>query len=77
MDQHNGLDVPESLADACRPDRLALLVYDMQVGILAQIPSGDAVVQRVREALEAARAARHAVAQSWPKRPSGTPSEHL
>jgi biuret amidohydrolase len=58
MDQHNGLDVPHSLADACRPDRLALLVYDMQVGILAQIPSGDAVVQRVREALEAARAAR-------------------
>ena len=30
-----GLDVPRGLADVCRPDRLALDVYDMQVGIVS------------------------------------------
>jgi biuret amidohydrolase len=57
MDQRHGLEVPESLEDICRPDRLGLLVYDMQVGILGQIADADRVVANVREALEAARAA--------------------
>lgn len=57
MDQHNGLEVPESLEEICRPDRLALLVYDMQVGILEQIADRETVVDNVRQALEAARAA--------------------
>jgi nicotinamidase-related amidase len=57
MDQRSGLEVPESLEEVCRPDRLALLVYDMQVGILGQIADADRVVARVKEALEAARAA--------------------
>jgi nicotinamidase-related amidase len=56
MDQRNGLEVPRSLAEICRPQRLALLVYDMQVGILGQIADRDEVVGKVREALEAARA---------------------
>ena len=34
MERVNGLDVPRSLEDACDPRRLALLVYDMQVGIM-------------------------------------------
>jgi len=34
MERVNGVDVPQSLEDACDPRRLALLVYDMQVGIL-------------------------------------------
>jgi biuret amidohydrolase len=58
MDQFRGLDVPRSLADVCRPDRLGVLVYDMQVGILEQIADRDTVVGNVREVLEAARAAR-------------------
>lgn len=58
MDQLNGLDVPRSLTDACRPDQLALLVYDMQVGILAQVSDPDRVTGNVREVLVAARAAR-------------------
>ena len=33
MDRFNDLDIPESLADALQPSALALLVYDMQVGI--------------------------------------------
>ena len=57
MDRFNGLDVPESLEDALQPQTLALLVYDMQVGILGQIADADRVVAKVKEALEAARAA--------------------
>jgi len=57
MDLHNGLEVPESLEEICRPERLALLVYDMQVGILQQIAEPDRVIAKVHEALQAARAA--------------------
>jgi biuret amidohydrolase len=57
MDQLNGLEVPNSLQDVCRPERLALLVYDMQVGILGQIADGESVIQNVRDVLEAARSA--------------------
>jgi nicotinamidase-related amidase len=58
MERVNGVDVPQSLEDACNPGRLALLVYDMQVGIMRQIADGDAVVARVKLVLETARAAR-------------------
>ena len=58
MDQLNGLDVPQSLSDVCRPERLGLLVYDMQVGILEQIADREKVIQNVWKVLEAARAAR-------------------
>lgn len=58
MDQLNGLSVPESLSEVCRPERLALLVYDMQVGILKQLPGSEKVIESVREVLEAARAAK-------------------
>jgi biuret amidohydrolase len=57
MERVNGLEIPETLQDACEPRRLALVVYDMQVGILHQIADGEAVTQRVRETLDAARAA--------------------
>jgi nicotinamidase-related amidase len=57
MERVNGVDVPGSLEDACDPHRLALLVYDMQVGILGQIADGDAVAGRVQAVLRAARAA--------------------
>lgn len=57
MDRRNNLDVPDQLEEICRPDRLALLVYDMQVGILEQIADRDTVTANVKHALEAARAA--------------------
>jgi biuret amidohydrolase len=57
MDQRNGLEIPETLEEICRPDRVALLIYDMQVGILGQIADADRVVANVEEALGAARAA--------------------
>jgi biuret amidohydrolase len=58
VDRLNGLDVPQSLSDLCRPDRLGLIVYDMQVGILEQVADRERVVQNVQTVLQAARAAR-------------------
>jgi nicotinamidase-related amidase len=57
MERVNGLDIPQSLEDACDPRRLALVVYDMQVGIMGQIDGGAAIVKRVQEVLGAARGA--------------------
>jgi biuret amidohydrolase len=57
MEQMTGLNVPTSLGDVCRPERLGLLVYDMQVGILEQIADREKTIQNVQEVLEAARAA--------------------
>jgi biuret amidohydrolase len=56
MDQLHGLAVPQSLSDVCRPDRLGLIVYDMQVGIVEQITERDEVIERVHDVLEVARA---------------------
>jgi nicotinamidase-related amidase len=56
VDRFNGLDIPETLEDALDPATLALVVYDMQVGVLAQIADGDRVLANVLRVLEAARA---------------------
>ncbi len=55
MDRFNGLEIPESLADALRPATLALLVYDMQVGILRQVAGADRVLANTLRVLAAAR----------------------
>jgi len=55
MDRFNDLDIPESLEDALNPSTLALVVYDMQVGILGQIADGDRVLANVLRVLAAAR----------------------
>jgi nicotinamidase-related amidase len=52
-----GLEIPESLAEAVRPDRASLVVYDMQAGIVRQLPNGMAVVAKVSRVLAAAREA--------------------
>jgi biuret amidohydrolase len=57
MQHHRNLPIPDSLAEACHPDRLALLVYDMQVGVVGQLADGPEVTQRVGQVLEAARRA--------------------
>ncbi|WP_405179734.1 cysteine hydrolase [Nocardia sp. NBC_01377] len=51
----NGLDIPEGLTDVCAPDRMAVLVYDMQVGVLSQLADGPQIVERVVRLVEAAR----------------------
>src|SRR5499427_6893941 len=55
MEHAFGLDIPLTLAEVCHPRRTAVLVYDMQVGILSQISDGHQVVERVRGVLHAAR----------------------
>ena len=55
MDRFNGLDVPESLEDALQPQTLALLVYDMQVGVLQQVADADRVLANVLRLVTAAR----------------------
>src|SRR5215470_18934271 len=57
MKQIFGIDIPRTLEDVCQPRRLALLVYDMQVGIKSQVKDGDLIVERVTRTLEAARGA--------------------
>jgi nicotinamidase-related amidase len=52
-----GLTIPRTLEDVCNPAEMALLVYDMQVGIVRQVRNGPAVVQGVSEALRIARVA--------------------
>jgi nicotinamidase-related amidase len=57
MRRRLGLDIPETLEDACDPATMAVIVYDMQAGVLGQLPDGGAeAVDRVSQVLAAARA---------------------
>jgi hypothetical protein len=47
MKQIFGIKISRTLEDLCQPRRLALLVYDMQVGITSQVKDGDLIVERV------------------------------
>jgi nicotinamidase-related amidase len=57
MQHHRNLQIPDTLADVCHPDRLALIVYDMQVGVVSQLADGPQVTERVLRVLEQARRA--------------------
>ena len=57
MESAYGLEIPQNLAETCNPRRTALLVYDMQVGIIGQIQNGPELVTRAKHVLETARAA--------------------
>jgi nicotinamidase-related amidase len=46
MQHHRNLPIPDTLADVCDPDRMALVVYDMQVGIVGQLADGPQVIDR-------------------------------
>jgi nicotinamidase-related amidase len=52
-----GLDIPANVEEACHPGRTALLVYDMQVGILRKLRDGAAITAKVVQVLQAARTA--------------------
>jgi nicotinamidase-related amidase len=57
MRRRSGLDIPNTLEDACDPATMALIVYDMQAGVLRQLPDGGTgAVERVSRVLTAARA---------------------
>jgi len=47
MQRAFGLDIPEKLEDIWDPTRLALVVYDMQVGIVKQIENGQQITVSV------------------------------
>jgi biuret amidohydrolase len=57
MQHHRNLPIPDNLADVCNPDRIALVVYDMQVGVVGQLADGPELTERVRQVLNAAREA--------------------
>jgi len=50
-----GINIPRTLQEVCHPRRVALLVYDMQVGILSQIANPDEITRQVLKVLTAAR----------------------
>jgi nicotinamidase-related amidase len=57
MQRAFGLEIPRTLEDICDPKRLALIVYDMQVGIVKQIENGQQITDKVAQVLTAARTA--------------------
>jgi biuret amidohydrolase len=57
MEQAFGLAIPRTLEEVCDPNRMALLIYDMQVGVLSQIKNSEQITSRVVQVLQAARAA--------------------
>ena len=56
MKRAYGLEIPETLAETVVPDRCGLIVYDMQAGILRQLPDATNILKKVTRVLEAARA---------------------
>jgi nicotinamidase-related amidase len=57
LERAYGLAVPQTLEEACDPQRLALIVYDMQIGILRQLKNAETIKTAVAEVLGAAREA--------------------
>jgi nicotinamidase-related amidase len=57
MQQAFGLNVPQTLDEVCDRRRLALIVYDMQAGIVRQIENGREITEGVVRVVNAARAA--------------------
>ncbi len=57
MKSAQGLLIPTTIEEFCDPSRMALLVYDMQVGITSQVQDGDQITERAARALAVARAA--------------------
>ncbi len=50
-----GLSIPQTVEDAVDLETTALIVYDMQVGIIRQLKHGDQMVGKVANVLEVAR----------------------
>lgn len=56
-----GLEIPQVLSEVCHPFHTAVVVYDMQVGIVAQVPEASEIVGRISQVLDAARHGRYRV----------------
>jgi len=57
MQRAFGLNIPQTLDEVCEPASLALVVYDMQVGIVNQIENGRQLTEKVVQILAASRKA--------------------
>ena len=55
MKQAFGLSIPESLKELCTPERTAVIIYDMQAGIVPQIGNGKEIVAGCERLLAEAR----------------------
>ena len=58
MQRAFGLNIRQTLEDVCDPSSMALIVYDMQIGIVRQVANGPEITGNVVRVLEAARSAR-------------------
>jgi nicotinamidase-related amidase len=58
MESAFGLTIARTLEELCNPRDMALLIYDMQVGIVRQLADAAPILARVRDVLDIARAAR-------------------
>jgi biuret amidohydrolase len=52
-----GLEIPETIRELVNPKQCALIVYDMQMGIVRQIKDGAVITAQVEQVLNVARAA--------------------
>jgi nicotinamidase-related amidase len=52
-----GVEIPRTLRELVDPRHCALIVYDMQIGIVKQIQDGPHIVAKVKELLDATRSA--------------------
>ncbi|GAB4583765.1 cysteine hydrolase family protein [Nocardia sp. IFM 10818] len=50
-----GLTIPQTVEDVCDPARMAVVIYDMQVGIVGQIPDGERIAEACRRLRDTAR----------------------
>jgi biuret amidohydrolase len=50
-----GINIPRTLEEICHRQRVAFLVYDMQVGILSQLKNPEKITRQVLKVLNAAR----------------------
>jgi nicotinamidase-related amidase len=61
LQRQPALKVPRTLEEFCQPRRMALLVYDMQIGIVSQLAHGGKITAQVAAVLQAAREGRFPV----------------
>jgi nicotinamidase-related amidase len=57
MEHTRGLSITRTLTEAATSEPLALVVYDMQVGVVSQLPDGADVVARVAQVIDLGRRA--------------------
>lgn len=57
MQEFSGIKIPGSLSEIVSPQNTALIIYDMQIGIVGQIKNGQEITERNKRVLDAARSA--------------------